>query len=219
MRMIRYATLAGLVAMAFGGIGRIGFAGAEARPEAAGKPLVLHARSRTPSPGDASKYVVKDAVVEWDPAKTAIIICDMWNQHWCQGATRRVGEIAPAMNATVAAARAKGVLVIHAPSSCMDPYKDHPARKRARNAPKAAKTPPEIEEWCHKIPSEEKGVYPVDQADGGCDDGPQCKGGSPWKSQIATIEIKDDDAISDSGQEIWNLLESRGISNVCEVET
>ena len=38
--------------------------------------------------------------------------------------------------------------------------------------------------------------------------------GSPWKSQVAAIEIKDDDAISDSGTEIWNLLESRGIKNV-----
>ncbi len=49
------------------------------------------------------------------------------------GATRRVGELAPAMNRAVAAARAKGVLIIHAPSSCMGPYADHPARKRARN--------------------------------------------------------------------------------------
>ena len=48
--------------------------------------------------------------VQWDPAQTAVIICDMWNQHWCQGATRRVGELAPAMNKAVAAARAKGVL-------------------------------------------------------------------------------------------------------------
>ena len=36
----------------------------------------------------------------------------------------------------------RGVLIIHAPSSCMDAYKDHPARKRAQAAPKAAKTCP-----------------------------------------------------------------------------
>ena len=69
-------------------------------------------------------------------------------------------------------------------------------------------------EWCNKIPAEEKGIYPIDQSDGGCDDGPQCPQGSPWKSQIAAIEIRDEDAISDSGAEIWNLLESRGITNV-----
>ena len=33
------------------------------------------------------------------------IICDMWNQHWCKGATRRVAELAPAMNRAVAGAR------------------------------------------------------------------------------------------------------------------
>ena len=41
-----------------------------------------------------------------------------------------------------------------------------------------------------------------------------CPEGSPWKSQVAAIEIRDEDAISDSGTEIWNLLESRGITNV-----
>ena len=36
----------------------------------------------------------------------------------------------------------------------------------------------------------------------------------PYKSENAAIEIQDQDAISDSGTEIWNLLESRGITNV-----
>jgi len=163
---------------------------------------------------NARSFVVKEKELRWNPAQTAIIICDMWNQHWCQGATRRVGELAPAMNRTVAAARSKGVLIIHAPSSCMDAYKDHPARRRAQSAPKARNLPEHIGEWCNKIPAEEQGIYPIDQSDGGCDDGPQCPQGSPWKSQVVAIAIRDDDAISDSGAEIWNLLESRGITNV-----
>src|SRR5262249_719613 len=68
--------------------------------------------------------------------------------------------------------------------------------------------------WWRKMTGEEKGVYPIDQSDGGCDDGPMCPQGSPWRKQIAAIEIRDEDAISDSGVEIWNLLESRGIDNV-----
>jgi len=177
------------------------------------EPLVLHARVREPA-ATAGPFVVNEKILRWEPSQTAIIVCDMWNQHWCQGATRRVGEVAPAMNRTIAAARAKGVLIIHAPSSCMASYKDHPARKRAQAAPKAANLPKEIDQWCNKIPAEEKGTYPIDQSDGGCDDGPQCPQGSPWKSQVAAIEIQDQDAISDSGTEIWNLLESRGITNV-----
>ena len=189
----------------------------ERHVEKAQEPLVLHAQVReSGKAGDpsAGSFVVTEKILQWQPAQTAIIICDMWNQHWCQGATRRVGEVAPAMNRTIAAARARGVFIIHAPSSCMDAYRNHPARKRAQAAPKAGNLPAHIGEWCNKIPSEEKGTYPIDQSDGGCDDGPQCPQGSPWKSQVAAIEIKDEDAISDSGAEIWNLLESRGITNV-----
>jgi putative membrane-bound dehydrogenase-like protein len=182
------------------------------------EPLVLHARVRElateAQDKAADRFIVNEKIFRWDSARTAVIICDMWNQHWCQGATRRVAELAPAMNGAIAAARARGVLIIHAPSSCMDAYKDHPARKRAQAAPKAANLPGNIGEWCKIIPAEEKGIYPIDQSDGGCDDGPQCPQGSPWKSQIAAIEIRNEDAISDSGTEIWNLLESRGITNV-----
>jgi len=55
----------------------------------------------------------------------------MWDQHWCKGLARRVGELAPAMNRAVKAAHDRDVLIIHAPSSCLEAYKDHPARKRA----------------------------------------------------------------------------------------
>jgi hypothetical protein len=37
---------------------------------------------------------------------------------------------------------------------------------------------------------------------------------APWKSQHAGLTIRDQDAISDSGVEIWNLLEDRGIHHV-----
>jgi nicotinamidase-related amidase len=37
---------------------------------------------------------------------------------------------------------------------------------------------------------------------------------APWKKQHDGIKIHDQDAISDSGVEIWNLLENRGINNV-----
>ena len=186
----------------------------EKAAETSGKGLLLHLRTQEPKASASGSFLAQEKTVRWEPAQTAIIICDMWNQHWCRGATRRVGELAPAMNRAITAARAKGILIVHSPSSCMDAYKNHPARKRAQVAPKAANLPPYIGEWCHKIPAEEKGVYPIDQSDGGCDDGPQCPQGSPWKSQIAAIEIRDEDAISDSGTEIWNLLESRGIKNV-----
>jgi nicotinamidase-related amidase len=178
------------------------------------KKLTLKTRQRIESPSGSGQFRVVEQKVKWDANQTALIICDMWNEHWCKGATRRVAELAPRMDQLATAARKQGVLIVHAPSSCMDSYRDHPARKRAMTAPTAANLPGDIKTWCNKIPAEEKGKYPIDQADGGCDDEPKCAGGSPWKRQIDVIQIKDEDAISDSGIEIWNLLEQRGIKNV-----
>ena len=124
----------------FGAVGTIVLVGGivlVARGSEAGKPLVLHTRLReaVPASGGNPSFAVKEKTVEWDPSKTAIIICDMWDQHWCQGATRRVGELAPAMNRAVAAARAKGVLIIHAPSSCMDAVQGPPRPQAGPGGP------------------------------------------------------------------------------------
>lgn len=103
-----------------------------------------------------------------------------------------------------------------------------PARKRAQAAPAAADLPKEIDKWCHKIPAEEKGKYPIDQTDGGEDDDPlehekwhaklKAMGRNPrapWVRQHAGIAIDaEHDAISDSGVEIWNLLAARKIDQV-----
>jgi len=182
---------------------------------AEGEELVVNVRYRKEIPDSGGQYRVFCAKQEWVPRETAIIICDMWNQHWCQGATRRVAELAPMMDRVVSAARAKGVLVIHAPSGTIGHYENRPARQRAQSAPKAANLPQGIASWCHwKDETEKKVGYPIDHSDGGCDCRPQCEQGSPWRMQIDTITIRDRDAISDSGVEIWNLLEDRGIVNV-----
>lgn len=185
-----------------------------AEPAKGSQTLRLQTRQRVETAPGSGQFRAVEKTVAWEAAQTALIICDMWDKHWCQGATSRVGEVAPRMNQLAVAVRKRGVLVIHAPSSCMEAYKDHPARRRARSAPAAANLLADIKDWCNKIPAEEKGKYPIDQSDGGCDDDPKCPGGSPWRRQIDVIQITDDDAISDSGIEIWNLLEQRGIKNV-----
>jgi hypothetical protein len=68
--------------------------------------------------------------------------------------------------------------------------------------------------WCWTDPSHE-GVLPIDDSDMGCDCQPtKCTIRSPWTRQIRTIEIAEVDAITDNGQETWNLLTERGIDNV-----
>lgn len=173
------------------------------------------------------KYTVVTEKAEWVPKKSAIVVCDMWDTHHCYNAVQRVNEMAPRMNEVLVKARTMGVLIIHAPSSCLEPYKDHPGRQAAKAAPKAKNLPTDIGVWCHKIPAEEKGKYPIDQSDGGCDSDPveQKKHresliqlgrnpDAPWKAQIAVLKMHDEDIVSDSGVEIWNVLEQRGINNV-----
>ncbi len=177
----------------------------------AAEPLKLHTRRQIETAPKSGQWQAQEKTVEWDAKKTAIVICDMWDQHWCKGATERVGEMATRMNEVVKAARAKGILIIHAPSSTMKFYEGTPQRKRAQNAP-AANPPVPLKGWCNLDLTKESAL-PIDDSDGGCDDNPQCKQGSPWTRQIATIEIAEQDAITDSS-EAYNLLQERGIENV-----
>jgi len=178
---------------------------------AAANELALTLQHRRP--GEERSPVEREHVT-WDARKTAIIVCDMWDRHWCKGATRRVGELAPRIDALLTAARAKGVLVIHAPSGTMEHYANHPGRKLAQDAQSGGSLPGGIGGWCRQIEAEKNATWPIDQSDGGCDCSPVCKQGTAWKRQIQTISIAPGDAISDSGREIWLLLAQRGIENV-----
>jgi nicotinamidase-related amidase len=179
--------------------------------------LRLTLRSRVK--GEDGTYTAVEKKAAWDPKKTAIIICDMWDDHWCKSAAKRVEEMAGPLNEVVKKARAQGVFIIHAPSSVTDFYKDTPQRKRAKDAP-FAKTPVPLSTserwgttWCYPDPKREPAL-PIDDSDMGCDCAVKCKIRDAWKRQIATIEIADADAVTDNAQETWNLLEARGIDNV-----
>jgi len=187
-----------------------------ARP--AGGPLELSLRSRASAPGHDPVPPTEKKTV-WDPKKTAIIVCDMWDHHWCKSAEARVGELAGPMNEMLKTVRARGVLIIHAPSTCMNFYKDTPQRKRATGAPfvKAPGPLAATERWgtaWNWPDSKREGVLPIDDSDMGCDCKIKCEIRSPWTREIAAIEIVEGDAISDDGQETWNLLAEREIDNV-----
>ncbi|MCZ6681086.1 MAG: isochorismatase family protein [Candidatus Poribacteria bacterium] len=147
--------------------------------------------------------VVEEEVV-WLPSETAIVIVDMWNKHWSWGATERVNVMAPRMNTVIDAARNRGVQIIHAPSDTMDFYKDHPARLWVLDVPAA-----EMREPIDRLDPPQ----PVDASDGGSDTGEE-KGFKAWHRQHPAIEIKDGDAISDDGQEVYNILIHKGIQNL-----
>jgi nicotinamidase-related amidase len=138
------------------------------------------------------------------PAKTAIIITDMWDKHWCKGATHRVGLIAQKMEPLLALARSAGILIIHAPSETMDFYRDTPGRLLAENAPHSL-PPPEL--------TFSDAPLPIDDSDEGCDT-PGDKPHKAWSRETAALTIAPGDLISDQGQEIYNVLQQHHIDTV-----
>ena len=158
--------------------------------------------------------------VEWKASATALIICDMWDDHWCKSAARRVEEMTGPLNEVVKKLRDQGVFIIHAPSSVVDFYKNTPQRRYAQNAP-FAKPPIKLStkdrwgtKWCWPDP-EFEGVLPIDDSDMGCScKEPKCEIREAWTRQNKGIEILGEDAITDNGQEAFNLLSAKRIENV-----
>jgi type 1 glutamine amidotransferase/nicotinamidase-related amidase len=189
--------------------------------------LALRLRSRTPAAEIDGRYRVVETAATWNLKETAVIVCDMWDLHHCLNAVRRAKEMAPRMDQVLKAMRDRGALIVHAPSSCMDAYKNRPGRYQAIATPRSRSLPKDIGQWCNQIPSEEKGAYPIDQSDGGEDDDPAehrewaakltamgRDSKAPWKSQTDLLTITDADVISDSGEEIWSVFAARRIKNV-----
>src|SRR5512147_2519685 len=93
----------------------------------------LTLRRLVPTESTTNSLRSVESTVNWSPEKTAVVICDMWDQHWCRGATARVAEMAPRMNEVVGELRRRGVLVIHCPSDTMKFYEGAPGRKLAQS--------------------------------------------------------------------------------------
>jgi type 1 glutamine amidotransferase/nicotinamidase-related amidase len=181
--------------------------GAPARADDNNLHLTLRTRDKTAT----DKTVERQA--DWEAKKTALILIDFWDKHWCEGANRRVAEMAPRMSAFVDACRERGVFIIHAPSDTMKTYEGTPGRKLAQAAPLAEVLDGIQFKWNYLDPGSE-GPLPIDDSDGGCDCQPQCKTHNAWKGEHPSIHIKPGDAVTDNGPEVYNLLQARGIDNV-----
>ncbi len=190
--------------------------------------LELTLRYQEPTSPGSTRYHRLTRQESWQPERTAVIVCDMWDAHHCLNAVRRVNELAPRIDQFIGHLREQGVTIIHAPSSCMDAYAKHPARVRSTTLPHSTSLPNDIADWCDQIPSEEAAAYPLDQSDGGEDDNLhehqlwaaslEAAGRNPrapWLKQCEAIGIDGArDFISDSGVEIWSILESRQLDQV-----
>jgi len=170
------------------------------QPKAEGV-LRFPARTRVP---DGAGWREETLEVELPVAETALVLCDVWDKHWCRGASERVDAMAPRMNEVVEAARAKGVPIIHAPSDTLFFYADTPMRRRMMDAPPAEKPP---------LKEVDEPPMPIDDSDGGCDTGDE-RQYSAWTRQHPAIGIAECDGISDNGDEVYNHLVQRGVKNI-----
>jgi len=164
----------------------------------------LELRTRIHPFGDIDTWTEGKFEQEFRPSKTAIVITDMWDQHWCTGATKRVGQIALRMEPLLEKARASGILIIHAPSDTMSFYADAPGRRLAEDAPHSA--PPE------ELTLEDPPL-PIDSSDGGCDT-PGDKEHQAWSRETPLLTIAPGDVISDNGTEIYNVLKQHHIGTI-----
>lgn len=146
--------------------------------------------------------------VNWPGEQTALLLCDVWNNHWCRGAVERLEAMIPRMNAVVKSVRDRGATIVHAPSNTLDAYADTPARKRVLDVRPV--DPPEDFERADP-------PLPIDDSDGGSDTGedPNKIDTRVWTRQHAGIDIDHErDVISDQGIEIYGYMHHRGIDKM-----
>lgn len=174
-----------------------------AQPGSRPSSLRLPLRSRVEAFKGSGEWQAVELHQDFPVRETALLICDMWDRHWCSGATGRVATLVKQMTPIIDRARSSGIQIIHAPSDVMDFYKEMPQRramvaltKVAPPAPRILLDPP----------------LPVDSSAGGCDTGEQFF--KAWTRQHPAIPIAPEDRISDSGAEIYSFLMQRGIKNL-----
>jgi len=152
-----------------------------------------------------NQWQVQSEVRDVAAPNIALILCDVWDNHWSRGAVVREEKLIPQLNQTVAAARRRGAHIIHAPSETMAYYADHPARQRMLSTP-TVEAPPDLP---HENPP-----LPVDASDHGSDTG-ETDTYKAWQRQHPDVLIDDaHDLISDNGREIYSYLQQHGIEQV-----
>jgi nicotinamidase-related amidase len=164
--------------------------------------LSLRTRSQVSRGGD--EWREAELKYDLEPHRTAIVICDMWDKHWCRGATERVNGLAAKMEPVIAKARRSGILIIHAPSNTMEFYASQPERQSILKLKRS--TPSEVR-------SGDAPKLPIDDSDGGCDT-PGDTTYKAWSRQHPGITIAPGDLISDNGEEIYSALKLRGITDL-----
>ena len=181
-----------------------------ARDEGDGPQPVLALRSRVET--QEGSGIWQESIVQRPiaPARSAVLVCDVWDAHWCRTAAKRSAILALRIDDLLRVARAAGVRIVHSPSGTLQRYEGTPQRQRMKDFPPVE--PPEPLE----LPD---AALPIDDSDGGCDTG-DCQPPDPntrrrpWRRQHEAIEIAEHDVISEDGAEIYSMLRGSGVDTL-----
>lgn len=152
-----------------------------------------------------------------DPAKTAIVVIDMWNSHPDPEAATRVHSLVPRMNQTLDAARQLGMQVIFAPSDVLGAAElaSSPRRAAVLALPSAAKpgvgttlsgSPP----YCNVDPSGNRtmGIPPGVSV-------PALPGPTNQDPDLMIRNDAHDWIVNcNNDQELWNVMAHTGVTNL-----
>lgn len=156
---------------------------------------------------DAAGNKVRQRVT-LDPTRTALVVIDMWDRHWCTTFTARVANLVPRMNRAMDAARKLGIQVVFAPSDVVDFYRDAPERRAMLAIPQHPE--PKTIGFNPPVPP-----GPTDFCECGPDE--PCKEKTKvWTRQHPALEIMPEDLIGDAnhGGELLNLCAERKIDTL-----
>lgn len=154
-----------------------------------------------------NKWEDLHSTVTFQPERTVLVLCDVWDHHWSRGAEERLELIVPQINATANAARNLGVLVVHAPSNTMDWYKDHPARIRIQETD-PVEAPEELVVVDPPLPIDGSNSSDTNQD-------PKLEGTRTWTCQHPGVRIDPKiDIVSDDGNELYALYHKLGIKSI-----
>lgn len=157
------------------------------------------------------QYRERSRQVQLPARKTGVILCDMWDRHWCRSATERVQELAPRIDQTVRHLRSLGAQIVHCPSDTMDFYAEAPQRQQTLRLAKGVELTLSPE-GAARVAAEPE--LPIDRSHVECDCGiVKCSWERAWTKECSEISLASEDWIGDS-VELLRAFQNTGIQTV-----
>lgn len=148
-------------------------------------------------------------VIEFSFDKSALLLCDVYNNHWCKEQTKRYEAIAQKIGRVASAFQKKGMCVVHSPSGCTTKYVDTSQYQRMIPFLQA---PP----LTHRrdIPTPHVPITTPRTERCECCCTPRCDPHSTWTCEHQYIPLGEKDIICDNGPSIYLYLEKQGITTL-----